>query len=81
MSPLLAAMATATTTPWLPSTANKKELINRRVPWTSREAVELATLEWVVWFNQYRLLEPIDYIPRAEANYYPQLSEQACITA
>jgi transposase InsO family protein len=36
------------------------------------EAVELATLEWVSWFNHHRLLEPIGYIPpaEAEANYF-----------
>lgn len=50
----------------------KAELIHRRAPWRSREAVELATLEWVAWFNNHRLLEPIGYIPpaEAEANYY-----------
>ncbi|MDH7943846.1 IS3 family transposase [Pseudohongiella sp. SYSU M77423] len=55
----------------------KTELINRRAPWKSREAVELATLEWVTWFNQHRLLESIGYIPpaEAEATYYRQLSE------
>jgi putative transposase len=44
-----------------------------------REAVELATLEWVSWFNHHRLLEPLGYIPpaEAEANYYKQLSRQA----
>jgi hypothetical protein len=31
------------------------------------EAVELATLEWVDWFNNRRLLEPIGNIPPAEA--------------
>jgi len=42
------------------------------------EAVELATLEWVAWFNHHRLLEPIGYIPPAEveANYYRQLARQ-----
>jgi transposase InsO family protein len=45
----------------------KAELIHRRVPWKTREAVELATLEWVSWFNHHRLLEPIGYIPPAEA--------------
>ena len=57
----------------------KAELIHRRAPWKTREAVELATLEWVTWFNHHRLLEPLDYIPpaEAEANYYRQLSEQA----
>ena len=39
----------------------KAELIHRRAPWKSREAVELATLEWVHWFNNHRLLEPIGY--------------------
>ncbi len=57
----------------------KAELIHRRAPWKTREAVELATLEWVAWFNHHRLLEPIGYIPpaEAEANYYRQLAEQA----
>lgn len=54
----------------------KAELIHRRAPWKSREAVELATLEWVHWFNTYRLLASIGYIPpaEAEANYYRQLA-------
>jgi transposase InsO family protein len=57
----------------------KAELIHRRGPWKTREAVELATLEWVAWFNHVRLLEPIGYIPpaEAEANYYRQLAKQA----
>lgn len=57
----------------------KAELIHRRAPWKTREAVELATLEWVAWFNHKRLLEPIGYIPpaEAEANYYRQLVSHA----
>lgn len=57
----------------------KTELIHRCAPWKSRESVELATLEWVAWFNHHRLLEPIGYIPpaEAEANYYRQLPGQA----
>jgi len=57
----------------------KAELIHRRAPWKTREAVELATLEWVTWFNHHRLLEPIGYIPpaEAEAKYYEQFTEQA----
>ena len=43
----------------------KAELIHRRAPWKTREAVELATLEWVSWFN-HRLLAPIGYIPPAK---------------
>ena len=41
--------------------------------------MELATLEWVAWFNRRTLLEPIGYIPpaEAEANYYRQLAEGA----
>ncbi|WXG51028.1 IS3 family transposase [Acidovorax temperans] len=56
----------------------KAELIHRRAPWKTKEAVEFATLEWVSWFNHHRLLEPIGYIPpaEAEANYYRQLASQ-----
>lgn len=55
----------------------KAELIHRRAPWKSREYVELATLEWVSWFNHHRLMGPLGYIPpaEAEANYYRLLSE------
>jgi putative transposase len=45
----------------------KAEVIHRRGPWRSFEAVEFATLEWVHWFNHRRLLEPIGNIPPAEA--------------
>ena len=53
----------------------KTEVIHRRGPWRSYEAVEFATLEWVDWFNNRRLLEPIDNMPPAEAEerYYAQL--------
>ena len=55
----------------------KAELIHRRGPWKTKEAVELATLEWVSWFNHHRLLEPIGYIPpaQAEANYWRQQAQ------
>ena len=45
--------------------------------WRSFDAVEYATLEWVDWFNNRRLLEPIGNIPpaEAEANYYATLEE------
>ena len=61
----------------------KAELIHRRGPWKSMESVELATLEWVSWFNHQRLMEPLGYIPpaEAEANYYRQLNSQAAIAA
>ena len=50
----------------------KAEVIHRRGPWRNFEAVEMATLEWVDWFNHRRLLEPIGNIPPAEAEerYY-----------
>ena len=37
----------------------KTELIHRRAPWKTKESLELATLEWVSWFNHHRLLEPL----------------------
>ena len=57
----------------------KAEVIHRRGPWRSFEAVEFATLEWVDWFNYRRLLEPIGNIPPAEAEerYYAMLDEPA----
>ncbi len=57
----------------------KAEMIHRRAPWKTKESVEIATLEWVSWFNHHRLLEPIGYIPpaEAEAEYYRQLTNQA----
>jgi transposase InsO family protein len=61
----------------------KAEVIHRRSAWKTREELELATLEWVHWFNHQRLLEPIGYIPpaEAEANYYRQLADQAARAA
>jgi len=60
----------------------KAEVIHRRGPWRSLEAVELATLDWVDWFNHRRLLEPIGNIPpaEAEARYY-ELGGQAAMAA
>ena len=57
----------------------KAEVIHRRGPWKSFEAVEFATLEWVDWFNNRRLLEPIGNIPPAEAEaaYYATLAQPA----
>ena len=61
----------------------KAELIHRRAPWKTKESVELATLQWVSWFNNHRLMEPLGYIPpaEAEANYYRQLASQTAIPA
>jgi len=57
----------------------KAEVIWRRGPWRSFEQVEFAKLEWVDWFGNRRLLEPIGNIPpaEAEARYYAQLDEPA----
>lgn len=62
----------------------KAELIHRRGPWKNRESVELATLEWVHWFNHQRLHSANGYIPPAdaEAQYYRQCANTvtACVT-
>jgi putative transposase len=57
----------------------KAEVIHRRGPWRNFEAVEYATLEWVDWFNNRRLLEPIGNILPAEAEerYYAKLEQSA----
>lgn len=59
----------------------KAEVIHRRGPWRNRDAVEYATLEWVEWFNNRRLLEPIGNVPPAEleAAYYRQQDESAMV--
>lgn len=55
----------------------KAELIHRRAPWTTKEAVELATLQWA-WFNHHRQLEPIGNMPPAEAEaHHLPLAESA----
>ena len=53
----------------------KTEVIRKRGPWKNLEAVEYATLEWVHWFNNVRLFEPIGSIPPAELEkaYYTDL--------
>lgn len=57
----------------------KAEVIRQRGPWRSIDEVEYATLEWVDWFNNRRLLEPIGNVPPAEkeAAYYEQLEGSA----
>uniref|UniRef100_UPI0013DB9CB3 integrase core domain-containing protein n=1 Tax=Stenotrophomonas maltophilia TaxID=40324 RepID=UPI0013DB9CB3 len=57
----------------------KAELIHRRGPWRGMADVEMATLEWVDWFNNRRLLEPIGNIPpaEAEARFWAQTTEHA----
>jgi transposase InsO family protein len=57
----------------------KTEIVRKRGPWKSIGPVELATLEWVDWYNNRRLLGPIGDIPPAELeqSYYEQLQESA----
>ena len=57
----------------------KTEVIRQRGPWRGLEDVELATLEWVWWFNYHRLLEPIGYVPPVEheEHYYVRHEAQA----
>ena len=56
----------------------KTEVIYKRGPWRSLDAVEYATLEWVDWFNNRRPLEPIGYLPPAEYEeaYYREQGTQ-----
>ena len=55
----------------------KAEVIHRKSSWRRIDDVELATLKWVDWFNNRRLLEPIGNIPPAEAEemYYAQINQ------
>jgi putative transposase len=57
----------------------KAEVIHRRGPWRSFEAVEFAALEWVDWFNNRRLLEAVGNVPpaEAEARYHARAEVQA----
>ena len=77
-------VASATLTTMLspkPSTASTRPRSSIGVDHARRscEAVEFATLEWVDWFNNRRLLEPIGNISPAEAEerYYAMLNEPA----
>ncbi len=60
----------------------KAELTHSRGPWKNRQSVELATLQWVHWFNHIRLFKPIGGIPpaEAEANYWRQLAAASTST-
>jgi putative transposase len=44
----------------------KTELTNRRGPWKTIDQVELATLEWVDWYNHRRLHSACDGLPPVE---------------
>ena len=51
----------------------KAELVYHRGPWRGCADLELATLEWVDWFNNRRLFGALGYVPPAEyeASCYP----------
>jgi len=55
----------------------KTELIDRQGPWCSLQQLEYATLGWVDWFNQRRLLEPLDYLSPAEYERRYHAAQQA----
>ena len=57
----------------------KTEVIRRRGPWRNIDAVEFAVLEWVDWFNNRRLLEPLGYVPPVEyeVGFYERQSTPA----
>jgi putative transposase len=55
----------------------KTEVIRRRGPWRNIDGVEYATLEWVDWFNNRRLLEAIGYVPPVEFEAMYHLSQQS----
>lgn len=42
------------------------EVIRHAGPWRCVDDVEYATLQWVAWFNTWRLMEPLGYLPPAE---------------
>jgi len=61
----------------------KTEVIRRKGPWRGLDQVEFATLDWVDWFNNERLLEPIGYVPPAEFEdvYYRNQEDAAAVAA
>ena len=60
----------------------KAEVIRHQGPWRGLEAVAFATLEWVDWFNNRRILEPIGNRPPAEAEAaYDRQTEHTALAA
>jgi putative transposase len=45
---------------------HKTELVRRRGPWRGIDDLELATLEWIDWYNHRRLHSAIHHLPPAE---------------
>lgn len=58
----------------------KTEVIRHHGPWRGFDDVELATLEWVWWFNHQRLLEPLGYLPPAEFEEQFQTSQNTHVS-
>ena len=56
----------------------KTECVRHEGPWRGVEDLELATLNWVHWFNETRLHSSIGYLPpiEYEAAYYRQINAQ-----
>jgi putative transposase len=61
----------------------KTEVIRRKGPWRNFEMVEFATLDWVDWYNNRRILEPIGNMPPAEyeTRYYQENNKEEPVTA
>jgi putative transposase len=61
----------------------KVQLVHCPAPWKTREAVELATLRWVHWFNHDRLMKSLGYVPpaEAEANFHQLSANQNRLAA
>ena len=64
-----------------PSVGSKAEVIYRKGPWRPRESVEYAFFNWAGWFNNWRLLEPIGYVPPVEfeMEYYQKMEEPVTV--
>lgn len=59
----------------------KTEKIKKEYPWKTIQEVEYATMEWVNWYNNKRLLESIGYIPPVEYErmYYSNQESTAMV--
>ncbi|WP_431685968.1 IS3 family transposase [Hahella sp. NBU794] len=56
----------------------KAEVIHKNGPWKGLDEIEQATLTWVEWFNNRRLLRPLGDVPPVEyENLYYQQAESA----